>query len=193
MLPAQNRGLNPLAKEVWWLPETKSSISCAGFAESYGYGIHRSYFLPYAKGLRETSAQIREKGSALRTFFAGRYVCSNGYLTVARMAEAKEFDQRAYDAALVAGKDHPIGSKRPLFRLVFAAMISAEDALGIADQAARDAGWGEVGEGKRRAGKLSRKSVWHVETKEILIGYSVCLIVDAETGEVVHKERRGPR
>jgi hypothetical protein len=35
-------------------------------------------------------------------------------------------------------------------------MISAEDALGIADQAARDAEWGGVGEGYH-AGKLSRE------------------------------------
>ncbi len=73
-------------------------------------------------------------------------------------------------------------------------MITAEQALLIADKAAQAADWGRVNsEFHAVSGSLNGSATWDVRRKQPVIGSDFWFRIDAETGEIVDRGKRGPR
>lgn len=73
-------------------------------------------------------------------------------------------------------------------------MITAEEALRIADQAARQEDWGRVDDQFHAvAGELNGSPTWDVRRKRLVIGSDFWFRIDASSGAVVDKGKRGPR
>lgn len=73
-------------------------------------------------------------------------------------------------------------------------MISAEEALQIADQAAQAQNWGRV-DSKFHAvlSETKNQPVWHVKRKQPVIGYDFWFTVDAQSAVVIDQGKRGSR
>jgi hypothetical protein len=73
-------------------------------------------------------------------------------------------------------------------------MISADDALRIADSAARRNQWGSVdGRFRATAGKREDVATWDVRRKTPVIGADCWFRIDAESGEILEAGARGSR
>ena len=73
-------------------------------------------------------------------------------------------------------------------------MISGEDALRIADQVAQEEQWGRVdGEFRATLDRTETAKVWTVHRVPPRLGSDYWFQIDAETGAVLTKGKRGPR
>ena len=73
-------------------------------------------------------------------------------------------------------------------------MISADEALHIADQAAQRENWGRItSEFHAVVGSQNGSATWEVRRKYPVIGSDFWFRIDAETGAILDKGKRGPR
>ena len=74
-------------------------------------------------------------------------------------------------------------------------MINEAEALAIADKAAQTAGWGGINSAGYVAirGTMDGKDVWHVEPRQLIIGYSLNFAVSCTDGTILFSRMRGPR
>jgi hypothetical protein len=73
-------------------------------------------------------------------------------------------------------------------------MITAEEALGIADLAAIAEKWGRVDDSFHAVLSGHEPNlVWNVSRRRVVIGYDFWFSIDGETGTILDKGRRGTR